>query len=99
VLRMTTFDFLHDEVEASDSLSRFDRTSAKKPPVEWSAAKTKSRFEEQTVHLADRAGAGAGGGGGGGPSLPFRIREVKLVPRSIGSEPVFSIAKPRMLEK
>mmetsp|Transcript_13560 Transcript_13560/g.19090 ORF Transcript_13560/g.19090 Transcript_13560/m.19090 type:complete len:100 (+) Transcript_13560:63-362(+) len=98
---MSSFNFLDDEVSeverANKDLAQLDR-QAKKPPAQWSAARTKSTFEEQSM-VGDRAGAqGGGGGGGGGPSLPFRIREVKLFPRSIGAEPVFSIAKPRMME-
>ncbi|CAJ1410850.1 unnamed protein product [Effrenium voratum] len=100
---MSSFNFLDDEVSeverANKDLAQLDRTAAKKPPAQWSAARTKSTFEEQSM-VGDRAGAqGGGGGGGGGPSLPFRIREVKLFPRSIGAEPVFSIAKPRMLDQ
>eukprot|EP00913_Durusdinium_trenchii_P022208 g20868.t1 len=95
---------LVSEVErANKELAQLDR-QAKKPPAQWSAARTKSTFEERRAAgseqsvVGDRAGAQGGGGGGGGPSLPFRIREVKLFPRSIGAEPVFSIAKPRMLD-
>eukprot|EP00441_Pelagodinium_beii_P024561 CAMPEP_0197662396 /NCGR_PEP_ID=MMETSP1338-20131121/53245_1 /TAXON_ID=43686 ORGANISM="Pelagodinium beii, Strain RCC1491" /NCGR_SAMPLE_ID=MMETSP1338 /ASSEMBLY_ACC=CAM_ASM_000754 /LENGTH=94 /DNA_ID=CAMNT_0043240235 /DNA_START=63 /DNA_END=347 /DNA_ORIENTATION=+ len=94
---MSSFAFIDEEVNeverASKDLSRFDRGSSRNPPAEWSAARTKSSFE-------DRAAAqGGGGGGGGGPSLPFRIREVKLFPKSIGSDPVFSIAKPRSMDQ
>lgn len=48
------------------------------------------------MQAADRAGPSGGGGGGGGPSLPFRIREVQMIPKAIGTNPVFSVAKPRL---
>eukprot|EP00437_Effrenium_voratum_P014342 CAMPEP_0181446994 /NCGR_PEP_ID=MMETSP1110-20121109/26393_1 /TAXON_ID=174948 /ORGANISM="Symbiodinium sp., Strain CCMP421" /LENGTH=94 /DNA_ID=CAMNT_0023571093 /DNA_START=60 /DNA_END=340 /DNA_ORIENTATION=+ len=94
---MSSFNFLDDEVseveKVNKDLATLDRGAKKAPPAQWSAARTKSTFEEQSI-VGDRAGAQGGGGGGGGPSLPFRIREVKLFPRSIGAEPVFSVAKP-----
>eukprot|EP00438_Fugacium_kawagutii_P023843 Skav212428 [mRNA] locus=scaffold202:277702:285708:- [translate_table: standard] len=80
---MSSFNFLDDEVSeverANKDLAQLDR-QAKKPPAQWSAARTKSTFEERLTSdeqsmVGDRAGAqGGGGGGGGGPSLPFRIR-------------------------
>lgn len=83
---MSSFNFLDDEVseveKANKDLAQLDR-QAKKPPAQWSAARTKSTFEEQSL-VGDRAGAQGGGGGGGGPSLPFRIREVKLFPVLLG---------------
>mmetsp|Transcript_79688 Transcript_79688/g.204998 ORF Transcript_79688/g.204998 Transcript_79688/m.204998 type:complete len:91 (+) Transcript_79688:119-391(+) len=88
---MSGFGFLDDELnEASGSLAtKGDR----KPPTNWGAAKSKSRFED-SQQVADYAGGG--GGGGGGPSLPFRIREVQIVPKAIGTTPVFAVAKPRL---
>eukprot|EP00441_Pelagodinium_beii_P018194 CAMPEP_0197663902 /NCGR_PEP_ID=MMETSP1338-20131121/58313_1 /TAXON_ID=43686 ORGANISM="Pelagodinium beii, Strain RCC1491" /NCGR_SAMPLE_ID=MMETSP1338 /ASSEMBLY_ACC=CAM_ASM_000754 /LENGTH=83 /DNA_ID=CAMNT_0043242431 /DNA_START=69 /DNA_END=317 /DNA_ORIENTATION=+ len=83
---MASFDFLDAEAnEAAGSIS-LDRSATRRAPAEWSAASRTSQV--------DRAAVGsAGGGSGGGPSLPFRIREVQLYPKSIGSDPVFSIAK------
>ncbi|CAE8597471.1 unnamed protein product, partial [Polarella glacialis] len=96
VRAMSRYDFL--EAELGEAPAASGSEVGRKPPAQWSAAKTSSRFDESRA-MGDRSqGGGGGGGGGGGPSLPFRIREVKLVPRSIGSDPVFSIAKPRMLD-
>mmetsp|Transcript_35029 Transcript_35029/g.52719 ORF Transcript_35029/g.52719 Transcript_35029/m.52719 type:complete len:90 (+) Transcript_35029:107-376(+) len=79
-----------DEVEAGASLTA---SSASRPPAQWSAAGSSRRYEEDQKQVVDRS---AGGGGGGGPSLPFRIREVQIVPRAIGNQPVFSVSKPRI---
>mmetsp|Transcript_35387 Transcript_35387/g.110055 ORF Transcript_35387/g.110055 Transcript_35387/m.110055 type:complete len:101 (-) Transcript_35387:234-536(-) len=97
---MSGFDFLDDEVKeaskARSDLARFDRMALKKPPAEWGAARAKSRFEDAT-YVGDEAGPQGGGGmAGGGPSLPFRIREVQMVPKAIGTAPIFSIAKPQL---
>mmetsp|Transcript_2367 Transcript_2367/g.5308 ORF Transcript_2367/g.5308 Transcript_2367/m.5308 type:complete len:101 (-) Transcript_2367:160-462(-) len=97
---MSGLDFLEQEIRESSKvrreLSQLDRSSGRKPPVEWGAARAKSRFEEQAA-TADEAGPQGGAqGGGAGPSLPFRIREVQMVPQALGSKPIFSIAKPQL---
>mmetsp|Transcript_30328 Transcript_30328/g.68922 ORF Transcript_30328/g.68922 Transcript_30328/m.68922 type:complete len:105 (+) Transcript_30328:70-384(+) len=101
---MSGFSFIDDEVsevnKARNSLSGFDRSAARKPPAAWGAAKSKSVFEE-TAYVADAAGpqGGAQGGaqgGGSGPSLPFRIREIQMVPKAVGTQPVFCISKPQL---
>mmetsp|Transcript_66393 Transcript_66393/g.149049 ORF Transcript_66393/g.149049 Transcript_66393/m.149049 type:complete len:99 (-) Transcript_66393:84-380(-) len=95
---MPGFDFIEEEIrEASRaSLSNPDRSAARKPPAAWGAAKSKSHFEEEKL-VADAAGPQGGAqGGGAGPSLPFRIREVQMVPQALGSKPIFSIAKPQL---
>merc|ERR1719210_1082930 len=98
---MSRFDFLDDEVneakQGSANISKFDRSFTRKPPTSWGAAQSKSRFEDDTV-VGDQAGPNGGGGGGGGPSLPFRIREVLIIPKAIGTAPVFSVAKPKVKE-
>lgn len=49
---MSSFNFLDDEVseveKANKDLAQLDR-QAKKPPAQWSAARTKSTFEEQSL--------------------------------------------------
>mmetsp|Transcript_110955 Transcript_110955/g.357948 ORF Transcript_110955/g.357948 Transcript_110955/m.357948 type:complete len:99 (+) Transcript_110955:84-380(+) len=97
---MSGFSFLDDELhEAAGVGASAAAASGKRPPAQWSAARTKSRFEEDSMHsVADRAGPAGGGGGGGGPSLPFRIREVQIVPKAIGTNPVFAVSKPRLKE-
>mmetsp|Transcript_57805 Transcript_57805/g.179337 ORF Transcript_57805/g.179337 Transcript_57805/m.179337 type:complete len:99 (+) Transcript_57805:82-378(+) len=95
---MSGFDFIEDEVReaAKASLADPSRGPARKPPAGWGAARSKSRFEDE-AHVAERAGPQGGGGmAGGGPSLPFRIREVQMVPKAIGTAPIFSIAKPQL---
>mmetsp|Transcript_48072 Transcript_48072/g.140085 ORF Transcript_48072/g.140085 Transcript_48072/m.140085 type:complete len:100 (-) Transcript_48072:200-499(-) len=97
---MSGFGFLDDELKeaAGGGGSRGAAPAGvaqRRPPVHWSAAKTGSQFQDQ-LHLADSAGPGAGGGGGGGPSLPFRIKEVQIIPKAIGNQPVFAVCKPRL---
>mmetsp|Transcript_6448 Transcript_6448/g.20721 ORF Transcript_6448/g.20721 Transcript_6448/m.20721 type:complete len:101 (+) Transcript_6448:57-359(+) len=97
---MSGLDMLNDEIRESTKvraeLSSFDRTAARSPPAAWGAARAKSRFEEQSL-AADEAGPQGGAqGGGAGPSLPFRIREVQMVPKAIGTTPIFSVAKPQL---
>mmetsp|Transcript_93229 Transcript_93229/g.268447 ORF Transcript_93229/g.268447 Transcript_93229/m.268447 type:complete len:99 (+) Transcript_93229:77-373(+) len=96
---MSGFGFLDDELkEAASSTGRnvaMSGTAQRRPPAQWSAARTGSQFQDQ-LHLSDRAGPGAGGGGGGGPSLPFRIKEVQIIPKAIGNQPVFAVCKPRL---
>eukprot|EP00411_Alexandrium_monilatum_P091206 CAMPEP_0175763318 /NCGR_PEP_ID=MMETSP0097-20121207/67683_1 /TAXON_ID=311494 /ORGANISM="Alexandrium monilatum, Strain CCMP3105" /LENGTH=156 /DNA_ID=CAMNT_0017073059 /DNA_START=6 /DNA_END=474 /DNA_ORIENTATION=+ len=97
---MSGMDLLEQELSESAKvradLSGFDRTAGRKPPTNWGAARAKSKFDEQAV-VSDQAGPQGGAqGGGAGPSLPFRIREVQMVPKALGSAPVFSIAKPQL---
>merc|ERR1719499_1090359 len=99
---MSGFGFLDEEINEAAAGAGTGRPAAggsgaggaarRQPPSQWSAARTKSQFEDQ-LHVADRAGP-SGGGGGGGPSLPFRIREVQIIPKAIGTQPVFAVAKP-----
>eukprot|EP00414_Alexandrium_minutum_P005068 CAMPEP_0113823298 /NCGR_PEP_ID=MMETSP0328-20130328/2672_1 /TAXON_ID=39455 /ORGANISM="Alexandrium minutum" /LENGTH=100 /DNA_ID=CAMNT_0000791237 /DNA_START=88 /DNA_END=390 /DNA_ORIENTATION=- /assembly_acc=CAM_ASM_000350 len=97
---MSALDFLNDEVKEAAKLradlSSLDREATRKPPASWGAARANSRFSETAV-VADEAGPQGGAqGGGAGPSLPFRIREVQMVPKAIGSTPIFSVAKPQL---
>mmetsp|Transcript_1098 Transcript_1098/g.1330 ORF Transcript_1098/g.1330 Transcript_1098/m.1330 type:complete len:98 (-) Transcript_1098:161-454(-) len=94
---MSGLDLLEQEIkESAKDLSAFDRTAARKPPVQWGAARAQSRFEEGAL-TADKAGPQGGAqGGGAGPSLPFRIREAHMCPKALGSMPIFSVAKPQL---
>eukprot|EP00416_Gambierdiscus_australes_P032429 CAMPEP_0171091710 /NCGR_PEP_ID=MMETSP0766_2-20121228/34977_1 /TAXON_ID=439317 /ORGANISM="Gambierdiscus australes, Strain CAWD 149" /LENGTH=97 /DNA_ID=CAMNT_0011549859 /DNA_START=57 /DNA_END=350 /DNA_ORIENTATION=- len=94
---MSSLDFIEEEVREAAGLSQFDRSAQKKPPTTWGAARAKSTFES-AARVADAAGpqGGAQGAGGAGPSLPFRIREVQMMPHSMGTKPIFSIAKPQL---
>eukprot|EP00429_Kryptoperidinium_foliaceum_P041222 CAMPEP_0176181486 /NCGR_PEP_ID=MMETSP0120_2-20121206/92989_1 /TAXON_ID=160619 /ORGANISM="Kryptoperidinium foliaceum, Strain CCMP 1326" /LENGTH=94 /DNA_ID=CAMNT_0017519711 /DNA_START=69 /DNA_END=352 /DNA_ORIENTATION=+ len=64
---MSGFGFLDDELkEAAGGRPGAGGAGGRSlPPSEWSAAKTRSQFEDQT-YVADRAGPAGGGGGGGG---------------------------------
>mmetsp|Transcript_15064 Transcript_15064/g.35287 ORF Transcript_15064/g.35287 Transcript_15064/m.35287 type:complete len:98 (-) Transcript_15064:83-376(-) len=94
---MSGFSFLDEEVKEASGLSEFDRSAAKKPPAAWGAAKAKSAFAG-AARVSDEAGpqGGAQGAGGAGPSLPFRIREVQMMPHAMQTKPIFSIAKPQL---
>mmetsp|Transcript_91536 Transcript_91536/g.186320 ORF Transcript_91536/g.186320 Transcript_91536/m.186320 type:complete len:92 (+) Transcript_91536:65-340(+) len=48
---------------------------------------------QQEKHaVRDYAGEG---GGGGGPSLPFRIKELQILPKALGATPAMGMAHPR----
>eukprot|EP00408_Alexandrium_pacificum_P027464 CAMPEP_0171193238 /NCGR_PEP_ID=MMETSP0790-20130122/20277_1 /TAXON_ID=2925 /ORGANISM="Alexandrium catenella, Strain OF101" /LENGTH=99 /DNA_ID=CAMNT_0011658411 /DNA_START=69 /DNA_END=368 /DNA_ORIENTATION=+ len=95
---MSALDFLNEEVQEASKLraelSSLDRGATRRPPASWGAARASSRLDEAA---GDAAGPQGGAqAGGAGPSLPFRIREVQMVPQALGSKPIFSIAKPQL---